>query len=422
MRVKSRESMLHTLISLRGNPRACLYLEPLWGIPYNLYLPFAAVFMTALGMDTVQIGLVSTVAMLSQMVWAPLSGVLTDKLGRRKTTVIFDIVSWSIPALLWMCAQGFVWFLVAAVFNGAWRVTETSWGLLLVEDADERKLVNMFSISHIAGLIAGFVAPVAYYFVQRYGVVSTMRVLYLITFVMMTTKFVTLYFLTKETAMGERRMAQTKDVPLLRSLAGSGKVLRQMLHTPAIVYTVGLIACFTGIKSVSESFWPILVTQQLGIAAENLSVFSTVKSLLMLACYFVIVPRLSMTRFRWTLLTGFGLLLAESVMMLWMPPGALWAVALSVVLEALALSMLNPLASSLQMLVIDKEERARMLGLLYVLCLLLTAPLGTLAGLLAKLDRALPFALNAVLVLGGMALSCLIWRETQRHRLILSGE
>ncbi len=422
MQAKSHESMLRTLVSLRGNPRACLYTEPLWGIPYNLYAPFVAVFMTALGMDTVQIGLVSTVAMLSQMVWAPLSGVLTDKLGRRKTTLIFDIVSWSIPALLWMWAQSFVWFLVAAVFNGAWRVTETSWNLLLVEDAEDRQLVNLFSITSIAGLIAGFVAPIAYFFVQRYGVTPTMRVLYLITFVMMTTKFVSLYFLTKETAVGVRRMEQTKNVPLLRSLAGSGKVLRQMLHTPAIVYTVGLIACFTGIRSVTDSFWPILVTQQLGVAAENLSIFSTVKSLLMLACYFLLVPRLSVGRFRPALLVGFSLLMAESVMMLLMPPGALWAVVLSVVLDALALSMLSPLTSSIQMLVIDKEERARMLGLLYVLCLLLTSPLGTLGGLLAKIDRALPFVLTAVLVACGAALSCLIWREKQRHHLILEDE
>ena len=80
----SRNLLLRTLPQLRGNPRACLYLEPFWGIPYNLYAPFVSVYMAALGMTPVQIGFVSTVFFASQMVFALLSGPLTDKLGRRR--------------------------------------------------------------------------------------------------------------------------------------------------------------------------------------------------------------------------------------------------------------------------------------------------------------------------------------------------
>ena len=35
------------MLSLRGNQLACLYTEPLWGIPYNLYVPFVSVYMGA---------------------------------------------------------------------------------------------------------------------------------------------------------------------------------------------------------------------------------------------------------------------------------------------------------------------------------------------------------------------------------------
>ena len=104
-----RNPLLDTLCHLEGNAKPCLLLEPLWGIPYNLYLPFVSVYMAALGLSATEIGLVSTVFFASQMVWALLSGPLTDKLGRRVCTVIFDCLSWSVPALLWMCAQNF-WF------------------------------------------------------------------------------------------------------------------------------------------------------------------------------------------------------------------------------------------------------------------------------------------------------------------------
>lgn len=103
------QPLLDTLCHLEGNAKPCLLLEPLWGIPYNLYLPFVSVYMAALGLSATEIGLVSTVFFASQMVWALLSGPLTDKLGRRVCTVIFDCLSWSVPALLWMCAQNFWW-------------------------------------------------------------------------------------------------------------------------------------------------------------------------------------------------------------------------------------------------------------------------------------------------------------------------
>jgi MFS family permease len=405
-----QNSLVRTMASLTGNQRACLYTEPLWGIPYNLYLPFVSVYMAALGMSPTMIGLVSTLFLASQIFWALLSGVITDKLGRRLTTLIFDTFCWSIPALLWMFAQDYRWFLVAALFNGAWRVTETAWGLLMIEDAKQEQMVHLYSIMHVAGLVAGFFAPLAYFFVKKYSVIPAMRVLYGLTFVMMTAKFVILYFTTKETSVGVRRKAETRDVSLPSRLWDSRKLLLRMLKTRRTMLTVALIACFAGVKNVSDTFWPLLVTEKLGIAAENLSLFSTVKTLLMLGCYFLIVPLLDLRRFRNPVLLGLMLFIAQQVLMLVMPQGAYALVVLTVVMEALALSMLNPLTASLQMVNIDREERARMLGFFYALCMLITSPLGTIAGIMAESDRSLPFALNLLLTVAALILTLKLWR------------
>ncbi len=411
MNAKTKQNgLIQTITHLTGNQRACLYTEPLWGIPYNLYLPFVSVYMAALGMSPTMIGLMGTLFLASQMVWALLSGVITDKLGRRVTTLIFDTISWSVPTFLWMLAQDYRWFLVAAIFNGAWRVTETSWGLLLIEDARQDQLVHLYSIMHVAGLVAGFVAPVAYFFVQKYSVVPTMRVLYGITCLMMTTKFIVLFFTTHETSVGMRRMEEARKISLLKRLWDSRKVLYHMLKTRRTMLTVALIACFAGVKAVNDAFWPLLVTEKLGIAAENLSLFSTVKTLLMLGCYFVIVPRLDLRRFRNPVVLGLLLFAGQEALMLLMPQGAYVLVALTVVMEALALSMLNPLTTSLQMVNIDREERARMLGFFYALCMLITAPLSTIAGVLAEVDRALPFTLNLGLTVVALLLIIPLWK------------
>ena len=114
-----RNDLIDVFFSLTGNPRACVWTEPLWGIPYNLYLPYVTLFMRAIALSYAEIGYIASITMVSQMVCAVLSGVLTDKLGRRKCTVIFDTLSWSVPELLWMLSQNFTWSPVAAVFNGS---------------------------------------------------------------------------------------------------------------------------------------------------------------------------------------------------------------------------------------------------------------------------------------------------------------
>ena len=97
--------MIAFLAGLKGNARACLWPEPLWGVPYNLYLPYASLYMAALGLSPSEIGYVASINIISQVFFATLSGVFTDKLGRRKTTFIFDTLSWSVPEFIWMISQ-----------------------------------------------------------------------------------------------------------------------------------------------------------------------------------------------------------------------------------------------------------------------------------------------------------------------------
>src|SRR5690606_31673050 len=133
---RPRNPMISTLLNLRGNGRASVYTEPMWGLSMMLVLPYASVFMLALGVYDTQIGLLATISTLSQVVFGLLSGVITDKLGRRRTTAIFDVIAWAVPCLVWAFAQNFWWFLAASVINGAWQVTQNSWDCLLVEDVD----------------------------------------------------------------------------------------------------------------------------------------------------------------------------------------------------------------------------------------------------------------------------------------------
>ncbi|MDR3050818.1 MAG: MFS transporter [Oscillospiraceae bacterium] len=398
------------------NARVCMITEPLWAIPNFLYVPFVSVYMSALGLSDGMIGLVSTVTMVAQFVGALLSGALTDKLGRKRCTFLFDLLAWGVPTLLWALAQSPAWFLAGAVFNGAMRVTTTSWSLLMVEDEPPDLLVRIFTVANIAGLISGFFAPLAYLLVQRYGLVPTVRGLYWFAFALMTTKIFILNAVCSETRMGRQRMAATRHQSLFSLLRGSGAVLGMMLRTPKTMLTVGLLACFLTSKSITDAFWPLLVTSRLGVSEGSLSIYATVRNLVMLVCCLTVVPRISTERFKNPIVVCFSLQIAAKVMLICMPAGALWLLVLSVVLEALSLSLLNPLTESLQVLHVDETERARMLAILFAVVPLISSPFGAIAGLLSEVHRVLPLVLTLCLYVAAIALSLGIWSITQREQ------
>lgn len=397
-------SLIRVLRDLEGNVRGAVYTEALWGIPFNLYAPYVSVYMLALGMNDAQIGLIATVSTAFQVFWTMMAGAITDKLGRKRTTLIFDLISWSLPSLIWAVAQNFTYFLVAAFFNALWRVTDTSWQCLLVEDTDPEILVDVWSWINIAGRLAAFFAPLAGLLVGRFGLVPTVRGLYILALVMMTTKVLTMNALVTETQQGMVRLAETADVGLFQLIGGLGGVLRQLLKSRATIYTFILMVIVNIVMTIQGSFWSVLVSRELGVSDARLAVFPVVRSLTMLAFFFVGMPQVK----RWMALTGhdervpmiggFLLFVVSQVLLVLCPPGWLWPLFVATFLEGCSSPLISTHLAKLTATTVDPEERARIMSMLSMGVLIGVSPFGWLAGQLSSVNRRLPFVLVAVLM------------------------
>ncbi len=407
--------LLLTLRRLRGNARGCVLTEPLWGIPFNLYAPYASLYMLAFGLDDRQIGLFASIGMFVQVIWTVLSGAITDKLGRKRTTLIFDLISWSVPTLIWAIAQNATYFLIAAIVNATWRVTHNSWNCLLVEDTDADLLVDIYSWIYIAGLLAAFFAPATGLFVGRFGLVPTVRALYLLAFVMMTAKFIILNSLVTETQQGQARMQETRDEPLFSVLQGSGKVLRQILHTPATLYTAGLMILLSIASSIRGTFWSILVAEELQIDEKYLALYPFVRSIMMLLFFFLVMPALRKWRIHKPMLLGFAGLILSQLLLILTPPGNYFFLFLATALEGFATPAAYTLLDTLTVTTVDATERARVMALLNLAVILGSSPFGWIAGELSALNRRLPFVLITVIFVISAILTFLASRATERQ-------
>lgn len=398
-------SLIIFLANLRGNPRGCVYTEPLWGIPYHLYSPYVSVYMLALGLADQQIGLILSISWGVQVVLALLSGAVIDKLGRRRTNLIFDILSWAVPALISAVAQNFWYFLAAGVINSASRIAINSWTCLLVEDAEPGQLADIYTWVYIANLVVGFVAPLAGMLIAIFSLVPTMRGLYLFAAVGFTLKAVLTYALTQETAQGRVRLHETRDQNLFHILSGYRGVLYELLHTPQTLYAAGIMLVLSIANLVNGSFWAIIVTEKIHIPAEHVALFPFIKSAVMLVFFFGVMPRLKTLHFRVPMVVGFFGLVASQLVLIATPELGYLSLFLSVFLEACSFAAVGPLVDRLMVLAVGAQERARILSILYVGIILLTSPFGWIAGTLSEIGKDLPFVLNIVLLTLGAALA-----------------
>lgn len=410
--------MVRTLVSLRGNVRGCVYTEPLWGIPFNLYAPYISVYMLTLGLTDSRIGLVTTIGLAFQVLWTLLSGALTDKLGRKRATLIFDLLSWSVPCLIWAAAQDFTYFVAAAIVNAMWRVPHNSWNLLVVEDTDPDLLVDIWSWIHISGLLAAFVSPLTGLLIAQFSLVPTMRGLYLLAFVMMTSKFLIMNRMVTETEQGVVRMRETQGQPLFSVLREYPAVLRQLLHTRATLLTAGLMLVLSISMVIRGTFWSILVTEKLQIPAEHLALYPFARSIVMLAFFFLAMPRLRGVEARNPMILGFLGLILSHVILISVPPGNYWLLLVATIIEACSIPLANTLLQKLIVVNVEAQERARIMAMLNMGVIVFTSPFGWIAGRISEVNRSLPFVLSIALFGLGALLAYLAGQERKRSRAV----
>ncbi len=420
-----RHPLFQSLAELKGNPRVTVLTEPMFGVPYNLFAPFLSVYMLALGVTDQGIGTIASLGLVVQIFSALLSGVIVDKIGRRLTLFLADLLSWSVPCLIWAVAQDMRYFLVAISLNGLFRIAHTAWTCLMIEDAEERHLVHIWTWIAIFGAGSAFFTPLGGWVVGRFGLVPAMRGLLVFGSIMITAKAVVLYLYSHETARGRQRIEETRHRSTVSLFGEYRSIFGRLLHSKPILAALSLMVIPSIWYTVSGSFWGVLFIGKLGFPESQIAIYVMLRSLIMALCFFVIGPRLTtLQRFRLPLWVGFAAFFVSQALLVFMPPHAAGRVAnppllvISVLLEGVASALVNPMTEALLAVALDSHERARISAMVYVAMILCTSPFGWIAGQLSAIDRSLPFALTMGLSVIGAVLVGLIgrWRPALAPR------
>jgi MFS family permease len=370
--------------------------------------------MLTLGLSESQIGSIISISWGFQVFFALFGGVITDKLGRRLTTLVFDIISWTVPSLISAIAQNYWYFLIAGIINSVWRVTHNSWNCLLVEDADKDQLVDIYSWIYIAVTLSGFVAPIAGLLIGKFSMVPTVRGLYVFAAVMFTIKAVITYRMTEETAQGKIRMGETRGQSFFSALGEYRGIFQTVLRTPQTLYTAGIMLVVSITTVISGSFWSIIVKEKLLIPEEHLGMFQFVRSAVILFFFFFVMPRLNRMHFKLPMAIGFLGFILSHLILITSPQQSYVFLVANVIMEACCFAAVSPLVDRMIVMTVDARERARIQSILAVGIILITSPFGWIAGTLSENNKIYPFLLNIALYAIGATLAYLAGNASQK--------
>jgi len=413
-----KNPLLRTLIELRGNPRACVYTEPMWGLSMNLCLPYATVYMLTFGMSDVQVGIVTSIYMFSQMIFAFLSGAIIDKMGRRLSTAVFDFLAWSLPCLIWASSQGFWFFVVAALLNGMMKITTVSWDCLLIEDAPKDKITQIYSWVIIFGNLSALFAPISSVLVAKLTLAPAIRILYINAFIVMTAKLLILYKFSTETGTGKIRREACRNKSWGQMLSGYKTALRKIFNSRGMIFAIIVSILVEIVTMIGMTFWQIIASRRIGVPDTLLPIFPMARSILSIVLFFTVIARIKQSKLKWPLYGGFISSILGCLLLISITNIGGWGyviLGISLVFEALGGAVLNTLRESLVAIYADPEERSGVMALLQTTVMLVSVPFGYIGGLLSDISRSLPFVMSITLLLLGILATALFYRRRSEN-------
>lgn len=393
---------------IRGNARYSLLFEPMFLIPYNMVITYASIYMLHLGLNQTQIGLVATIGSALQVFTSLISGYVTDRWGRRKTLLYFDLLSWSVPALLWIVSDSFLFFVVAAAINSLVKIPATAFYCLLIEDTPESVRSKVFSILQFTSAAGGVFAPLAALVIVHYDLVTSVRLMYAFFFLSTTAMFFIRHYRLYDTEVGLKKMADTGGQTLTSIVVGYGATAAALLRSPGLRPLLIIYVMFYFQLIVKNTFLSVYMLDRLGFAETTIAWFPAVSSLAMLAVLLFVIPRLDHRKAKTYIAVGLLLTVISYGLLLIAPVRGMTLIVLSTVFHAAGTLLIQPYLESHLANRVNDEDRASFYAILTVLVMICTSPAGIVGGWTYGISPQLPF----LLITAGFAIGLIMMART----------
>jgi MFS family permease len=396
-----------SLAGLPKNARNAILVEPLWAVFGVVILYYAPLYMTSVGLSSVQVGWIGSIMLAFSFVFQTLAAPITNRMGRKRTSLIWDLISWTVPMLIWTFSQSFAAFAIAAILNSSVRIVSVSWSLLVIEDVEPSDRSKVFAILNLIGAACGLMTPVVGLLIGQYGVESTLRVYYFLGAISMTSMFFLRNALTDETQNGLAAMLEHKGLRPWESLLKNLQSLNALKNTKGLLWLIAFYVLTFFIEQMNL-FQILYFSQTLHFGALAVSLVPVSVAAITAIMYGFVLRRLSSFPVERTLVFTCALGLLGAMLMVLIPAENLMILLLVISVLAGANFLTKTYRDTVLFTHLPSSGTADLFSAVQVLTMLFSIPASAIAGAIFSVQPIMLFVLIAILNLILLALAYMI--------------
>ncbi len=398
-------TIFHSLRLLKGNTRISVLVEPLWGIPYTLYNFYLSLYMKARGITDEQIGFLIGLGFITSIFFSLIGGMITDALGRKKTTLIFDFIAWPGSILIYIFAGDFWAFALATVVNSVVRIVAVSWNLMVVEDATPEQQVAAYNLLNAVNIVVGVFTPAAGLMVHNLGIVAGERILMVFAVISMSIMILIRNHFYQETKVGrqildEARSKRPKELFHIGFYRNTFIVLKEKILIRQVFYLTILFNTYIPIGSFSSLYFAPYLTETLKLEKSAISILGGVYSAVMLAVFVLVLPVISGGNRTLYMIAGLITQICALGFLVFIPPSNFGLGIAAMIVFAVGFGIAKPFLDSLLAEVTTGKERTGVYALQNTALSATSALAGFASGYLYKIRPALIYILSMFILLG----------------------
>ncbi len=366
---------------LPGNVRFFMLALALWGIPNSLVTSYSTLYMLEQGLTASQAGLINSICFTVKTGLSFFSGYVINKLGRRVTAGMIDLIGWGVYMLMLSGAEDFRMFLAAALVNCITTIGGVSTSCFMSEDVSQEDRIFAYTCTTIVSTSCSFVAPLAGIVISRYSLVPAMRGLYLFACVSMSLSALCKLFLLKETSIGDRLKAQGNRIR--NPFAMFPDIIRYVLGNKRLLLLLSMNILLHFAANVNNLYYVPYLTEHLKFSEMTVSFFPFVTTIIGLFICFRVVPNVNLV----SGMIASVILDALSIFWLIAASFAFRELAfLCVICKAIGTAMMGPLINTLIANNLKDELRTDVYGVFNTISMLCMLPAGYVGGRLFDLS------------------------------------
>lgn len=346
---------------MRGNILVLTLTQSLGRFFRAMVMPYASLYVLALGGEPAQIGLINSLRPLAGLVMFPLSGYITDRAGRVRLIALAGYFS-GVTMLIFVLAPSWEWIALASFVQGFMVFQFPPTSATIADSLETRNRgTGMATMNMVASTLAILSPYIAGLLLEAYDVAFGMRILYaLLAGASIVAATVNLRFLRETSSGGGEKAPLDLSAVFREAYGGIPSVFRQL---PRSLKALGVVIILLFMcNGIAGSFWVVYAVEQMGLSSVDWGLILLVEAALKTVLYIpggLLVDRYNRSR---TLLASLVISLV-SIPMFVLSKG-FYQVLLIRIAVAVATVMFIPACTALMADSVPREMRGRVMAAL----------------------------------------------------------